>query len=264
MTAALLLLAVLQQPNLILEVRLDGSGQATTVEAELLADSTLLLPSGDLGAFLGTPPEPAPWIALGTLRTRFPTVTWQWIPRALLLLVTDPGQVLPLTRRFYAQIVRQGQGAAPYAVITSGPFAAFAFDQVGRELWQGGYSWRGRLAISAQRSTNAAVGTSWTVSAVPSPLFYASYTGGPTPQAAARVAVGPAWLSTTWQQGQALITDALVNLGRVSAFASSRKAFAITVRGPLDVQVGRVGSLTTGRVSFGPIPPNPFVVPVVP
>jgi hypothetical protein len=184
------------------------------------------------------------------LQRRFPPLTVTWLPRELTVVVQDDLLVLPASRQRREALLRVATGAAPYTVVTSGPFAAFTFNALGRELWQGGYSWKG---------------TTWTVSVVPSSILYATYTGGPTPQAAARVAVGPAWLSTTWQRGQALVTDALVTLGRVSAFASSRRAFVITVRAPVaDVQVGRVAGITTGRISYGPLPPNPFSVPQVP
>ena len=266
MTAALLLLvAALQQPNLIIEVRLDGTGQATTVEAELLSDSTLLLPSADLGAFLGTPSEPAPWLALGTLRTRFPAVSWQWIPRALLLLVVDPNQVLPVSRALAASLERQARGAAPYAVITSGPFAALAADNVGKTLVDLGYSFRGRAAITVRRSST--LGTTYTISLAPVPQLFATYAGGdgPSGTASARLAAGPAWLQASYVRGQALMVDGLLQLGIVSLFgAPQRHAYMITLRGPIAVQWGRLGSTSVARVSVGPIPPSPFLVPQVP
>ncbi len=249
-----------QTPNLIVEVRLEGVG-STTVDAVLAEDSTVLLPAGPVAELLGLEPPLTAWVTVAQLQQRFPPILVLWLPRQLAVVIRDDLLVLPASRRVRETVMRTAQGAAPYVVTTSGPFAAFTFDQRGQELWQGGYSWRGKVAVSAFKSR---LGTSYTISVVPSSVFYASYTGGVTPQANARVAVGPAWLATTWMRGQNFIVDGLVTLGHVSAFASSRNAYAITVRGPIDTQIGRVNGVMTGRVSFGAVPPNPFVPPTVP
>jgi hypothetical protein len=249
-----------QQPNRIVDVQLVGVG-TVTVEAVLTDDSTLLLPAAEVTQLLGLPAPTSPWLTVAQLQKMFPPIQVTWQPRALTVLIRDDLLALPASRTTRDALMRTAQGAAPYLVTRSGPFLAWTFDQLGRELYQAGYSWRGWVAVSGQRSR---LGTTYTVSVVPSPILFASYTGGSQPQASARVALGPAWLSTTWNRGQALVTDALVQLGRVSAFASSRKTFVVTVRGPIDAQIGRVNGVTTGRVSLGPIPPNPFSPPTVP
>jgi len=249
-----------QSPNLLVSVELNG--QRRTVEAVLTADSALLLPAADVHALLGLDPPAATWTTLPALRHAWPPVSFTWLPRELRVVVDDPTAVLPATRARRAALTRQARGAPPLAVTRGGPFAAVVADDAGRSLVDLGYSWRGRVAVTARRSST--FGTAWAVSLAPLPALFVTYTDGERslPSATARVAVGPAWAFATWTPGRWSV-DGLVSVGRVSLFASSRDAFVITFRGPVAVQLGRAGSVATGRVSVGPVPPSPFVVPVV-
>ncbi len=111
-------------------------------------------------------------------------------------------------------------------------------------------------------------GTSWSLSLAPHPALFVAYTGGDHAQPATvtgRLAVGPLWVSPYWQAGRPVQVDGLVALGPLTVFASSRQQYALTIRAvPVGVQIGRTGTSTTARISYGPIPPNPFAVPVVP
>ncbi len=119
------------------------------------------------------------------------------------------------------------------------------------------------LALTAQHSWRT--GPSWAVSFAPSPVLFVSYSGGHSGRDAvsARIAKGPLWLQPVWSAtDHRLQADGLVQVGRVTVFASTRRSYVVTVRGPLDVQVARINGTTTGRVSLGPIPPSPFSPPI--
>ena len=239
---------------------------STVVDGILTPDSTLLLPAREVAALLGTDVGTGGWTSLTELRHRWPPITVTWIQRELRVLVDDPLAVLPRTRQLIEQQQRQARGTSSALAVRSGPFGAFTFDQLGHELVEGGYTWRGRVAVMARRSNHRdgleQGASTWGVSFAPLPAVFLSYLDGnrQPPIVSGRLAVGPMWLSTTWTPTHTHV-DGLVRLGSVSLFASSRQAYAITVRGPISAQVGRVGGLTTGRVSFGPVPPSPFIVP---
>ncbi len=262
--ALVVVLLQVQQPtpNLLVEVELVGTDQRVTVEAVLTADSVLLLPARELHALLGLPQPTTMWTNAADLHARFPTVTVTWVPRELRLLVDDPFEVLPATRAFRTQLARQARGGPGLAVTRGGPFVALAADDRGRQLVEGGYSFRGRLAVQARRSS--IVGTAWAVSLAPSPILFLSYSDGDQQAAAVtgRLAVGPTWLSTSWLPHRPLQADALMAIGPVAVFASTRRQYVLTVRGPVDLQVGRSGAVTAARLSLGPFVPSPFSFPV--
>jgi hypothetical protein len=251
-----------QTPNLLVDVALVGTARHAVVEAILTADSTLLLPAAAVHALLGLPAPASTWTTPAAIARAFPTVTVEWRPRELRLLVDDPLGVLPASRAIVDARQRHARGAA--YVARSGPFAAFAADDSGRSAIDAGYSWRGRIAVTGRHSSTR--GAAWAVSLAPAPSLFVSYVGGDRspPMATARVAAGPAWAFATWTPGRWSV-DGLVTVGRVSLFASSRDAFAVTINAaPVGVQVGRQGSRTTARLTYGPLMPSPFSVPVVP
>ena len=253
-----------QAPNAIVTVRLEGVG-AAEVEAVLTADSTLLLPAPDVEQLLGLPSSGAAWLTVAQLRQMFPPIQVTWEPRALLVLIRDDLLVLPASRSTRDAIARQAQGAAPYQLTTSGPFLAVTANDAGRQLYEGGYSYRGKVALTAARSTTR--GDAWTLSLMPSPVVFASVGEvNRLPAASARIALGPAWTSVSWTRGQAVAVDALVQLHRVAFFASpTRDAYAVTVNvRPLGLQLGRSGNHNTAKLTYGALPPNPFAVPMVP
>jgi len=251
-----------QSPNLLVDVALVGTDRHAVVEAILTADSTLLLPAAAVHALLGLPAPASTWTTPAALRRAFPTVAVEWRPRELRLLIDDPAAVLPASRAIDAARQRHARGAA--YVARSGPFAAVVADDSGRSLVDVGYSWRGRVAVTGRHSST--LGAAWAVSLAPTPAVFVSYADGDRspPTASARVAAGPAWAFATWTPARWSI-DGLVTVGRVSLFASSRDAFAVTINAaPVGVQVGHARGVTTGRVTFGPIMPSPFGPPVVP
>ena len=247
--------------QVLVVVRLVGVGE-TTLEARL-ADTTLALPAAETYALLGLGAPPGPWVRLDALQRMYPVVAFDWMPREMLLTIADPQAVLPASREAVDRLGRQAHGAPGLTVTRSGPFLAVLGDDRGRTLVQGGYSYKGRVAIQASRARQ---GTTWGVSVAPAPAIYLSYSQGAHQRASVsgRLALGPAWLSTSWTGGRPLTIDALFTRGHVALFASSRQSFALTIRGPVAVQVGRTGSTTTGRLSIGPVPPNPFSVPFIP
>jgi len=235
-------------------------GRSVTVEAVLARDSTLLLPAGEVAALLGTGAPIAPWVTVRDLSRAWPTVAFTWDARALVVYVSDPLAVLPASREARARGDAQARGAT--YIPRSGPFAAFTGDDRGRSAWEGGYSYKGRVAVTARRTVS---GASWGLSVAPSSALFLSYYDGDRmrPMASARIAAGPAWLSATWQNGAAAL-DALLALPHVAVFASSRETFAVTLTAaPVGVQVGRSGGRIAARVTYGPVPPSPFVVPQV-
>src|SRR5207247_616849 len=177
---------------------------------------------------------------LAELQRRFPPIAVTGLPRELRVVVQDNLAVLPATRRLTEQQQRQARGATAFTT-RSGPFLAFTFNQIGHELWEGGYSWKGRVAIQARRSNSSGQRpgtTTWGGSFAPHPAVYLSYAQG-TQQAASitgRLAVGPVWVAPAWTPGHPVAVDGLVQVGVVSVFASTRHAFAITIRGPIAVQ----------------------------
>lgn len=265
MTAVLLALLLVQEPrpNTLVEVALIGTGQRTTLEAILAADSVLLLPARELHLFLGLPEPTTAWVPLPELVRAFPSVTWTWLPRQLRLVVDDRRNVLPASQALHDRLTRQARDAPPITVTRGGPFLALAADDQGRQLVEGGYSYRGRVAAHLRHTSTR--GSAWALSWVPSTALFLSYADGDQqpPQVAGRLARGPAWVSAAWTPDR-WSADGLVVLGPVALFASTRNSFALTLRGPVDLQIGRTGDVTTGRLSIGPVHPSPFSVPVVP
>jgi len=126
-----------QVPNLLVSVQLQGVG-AVDVEAVLTADSTPLLPAAPVSELLGLPPPTSQWVTVAQLQKQFPPIQVQWIPRQLTVLIQDDLFALPASRRTRDALIRQAQGAAPYAVTRSGPFAAVAGDNLGKTLVDSG------------------------------------------------------------------------------------------------------------------------------
>lgn len=248
--------------SLLVAFVLMSTGQQQMLDVVLTRDSTLLIPAAQLHAFLDLPPPTTTWTTPRDLMRAYPSVTVTWVPRELRVLIDDPLTTLPASRRMRDQRERLARGSPPITVTRSGPYFAATVDELGGRLLEGGYSWRGRVALSARDSR---FGTTWTVSLAPVPAVYVAYSDGEAqlPSVSGRLALGPLWVAPTWRHGHTDV-DALLTIGAVSLFASSRQQFALTIRGPIAVQVGRMGDVTTGRVSFGPVPPNPFSVPFVP
>ncbi len=164
-----------QTPNLIITVELSGTGAAADMEAVLMPDSTLLLPAADLTRFLSVPAFAGPWVSLVDLSHAYPTVTAQFLPRALRLVLYDPQRVLPVSRSFYSALERQAQGAAPIVSQQSGPFLAFAADDATNTRVDAGYSYRGRFALMA---SHVRASTSYGVALAPWPGVAATVMGG--------------------------------------------------------------------------------------
>ncbi len=247
---------------LLVEVQLLGVG-STTVEARLGTDSVLALPAADLAQLLGLGAPTAPWLTLADLRHAWPAVTWTWLPRQLEVIVEDRYNVLPATRARYELRQIQAQGVPQQTTVAqSGPFLALTGDDLGRSRIEAGYSWHGLVALTGSHSSVS--GSAWAVTLAPAPVLYLTYsqTDKVGPTVGGRLALGRVWISSTWGPEYAT-TDALVKVGRVTLFASTRDQFAITFRGPVSLQLGQSGGTTAARISFGPIPPNPFAVPVV-
>jgi len=158
-------------------------------------------------------------------------------------------------------VERIGRGASPFAGFQSGPFAAWTADTRGGSALDAGYTWKGRVTATARHTAS---GTSWAANVSPWRALSLGVTGDhAVTSAQGRVSVGPAWGFVTYAPGQVQL-DGLVQLGPVAFYASSRDAFAITLRGPVALQVGRTGQVNSVRFSVGPFVPSPFVVPVVP
>lgn len=253
-----------QQPNTLIEIEVVGVTHRT-VEAVMTKDSVLLLPAGEVFQLLGLGSVPtAPWMTPQSLTKQFPSLVVTWLPRAMRVRIEDPLEVLPATRQLRDQRDRQARGAAPYLATRSGPFLAFTADDRGQNLVDVGYSYRGKVALQGQHSTTR--GAAWGLSVVPSPRVFLSYSAGDRqrPTATARVAAGPAWAFVAWSPDR-WSADGLVTWGRVSLFASSREAFALTINAvPVGAQIGWSGGRTTARITYGPIGPSPFAVPQVP
>ena len=252
-----------QADTLLVDMILATTSQHVVVEAVLTTpDSTLLLPARDVAALLGLDAPPTAWTTVAELRRRFPPIEVAWYPRELRVVVDDPLGVLPATRRLTEQRQRQARGTS--YVSRSGPFFSVVADDRGESLTDVGYAYRGRFAVTGRHSST--LGAAWAVSLAPTPAVFVSYAGGDRspPTASARVAYKGAWVFTTWTPA-AWSTDALIQVGRLSFFGSSRNAFAVTINAaPVGVQLGRTGQRTTARVTWGPLMPSPFSVPVVP
>ena len=253
--------------TLIVLISLLGAGPGRTAECLLTEDSTLWLPAADVHALLGLPTPPAPWTTTEAVLRDWPTVTASWDVRSLAVVFLDPLNVLPASRAVRARQDRAAHGAPPLAFVRSGPFASVAGDERGRYLADLGYSWRGRVALAVRKSSER--GTTWNLGVSPIPQLFASVSGAhigvyATPRvtsASARLAVGPAWVSTTWTPGRWHV-DALTAWGPVSVFASSRDQFFVTIRSQgVDFQAGRNAELSAFRISVGPFRSSPFTFP---
>jgi hypothetical protein len=259
-TTLFLLMAVVVPPDsLLVDVRLLGVGDVM-VEATMTDDSGLVLAAPPVFALLGLGVPPTATVALDAIRRRYPIVTFAWLPRELALIIEDPRGVLPATATARSAIERVARGAF---TALSGPFATLTGDDRGRSAAEAGYTWRGRVAVSARRP---AVGpATWAATLAPSPALVAGVTGADRRVTSAtwRLALGPAWAFTTWAPGGRLAFDGLVAVPHAALFASTRDVYVLTIlTAPLGVQLGRSGSHITARVTYGPVGPSPFVVPV--
>jgi len=268
-----LLLAVVQQPQrptLLVDVQLVGV-ESRVMEAVLAQDSTLLLPTDELGALLGVSlPRAGPWTALTALRAAFPSLRVTVSLRALVVYVEDDLEVLAATRNVREKQRRIAQRAPP--IYPTGPSFALSVDDRGASVGEASYSLRGRVFAQVRsgslwyRPASVPPGTtSWALSVIPTSALFLAVSDGDhqLPQATGRLTVGPAWLSAMWTPEQYAV-DGLVTVGRLSLFASSRNSYAVTLRAPVAVQIGRTGRTTTARVSVGPVFPSPFSPPTVP
>jgi len=242
------------------------------MEAVLAPDSTLSLPTGDLEALLGVKLPPAAWTSIPALRAAFPSLRVTVNLRGLVVYVEDDFETLGATRAARDKQRRLAHRAP--VVIPSGPAFSLAADDRGATLAEAGYSLGGR-AFAQVRSTGlfprpASIAqrdfTSWTVSAIPTPFLFIAYTDGDhqRPEATARLTAGPTWVSASWTPERYSV-DGLLTFGRLSLFASSRNAFALTLNArPVGLQLGRAGKHTTAKLTYGPQLPTPFTPPMIP
>jgi hypothetical protein len=267
---------MVQQPakaeTLLVSVELPGV-TSRVMEVVLQPDSTLLLPTQELGTLLGVTLSPAPWTSLDALRKQFPALRITLSLKALTLYIEDDLLTLDVTRAVRAKQQVRAQGAP--VVAPSGASFAVAANDRGASYVDAGYSWRGRLVTQVRSGSflprpqglprSAATATSWAVSAILLPELFVSYVGGEQrpAQVAGRIVAGPAWVSASWNETQ-FSADGLLTFGRVALYGSSRKSFAVTLRGPVAVQLGHTGNVTTLRASVGPNLPSPFQPPQVP
>ncbi len=239
-----------------------AGARPVTVEAALGRDSLLLLPARDVAAFLGAPVPVDGWTTLAALRREWPSVSFEFDARAAAVFIYDPLGVLPVSKAARAAADRRTRGLMVPA-FRSGPFMALAADDLGRAALDMGYTWRGRAAATFRRTPH---GVEWGATVAPWPSLAASYASGQGGRqyATIRAAAGPAWVFAAWADGRASL-DALVAFRRLSFFASSRDAYAVTINArPVGLQVGRSGKRTTAKLTYGPVPPSPFAVPQVP
>jgi hypothetical protein len=243
--------------TLLVVVSLLGVGQ-TTVRATLTADSVLVLEAPPVFAMLGLGTPAAPTVSLDALRRRYPAVTFEWQPRELTVVVTDPRGVLPASAAARSAVERVARGQF---TALSGPFAILTGDDQSRTAADVGYSWKGKLAASLHGASG--VMPSWAATVAPIPQFVSGVAGtaGRLTGATTRLAVGPGWAFGTWTP-QGWSVDALAALPHVALFASTRKQFIITLTAaPVGIQFGRSGGHNVARATYGPVAPSPFVVP---
>src|SRR6266550_2515493 len=263
----LLVLLVIQQPtrpNLLVDVQLVGVEQ-TVMEAVLSQDSTLSLPTQELSALLGIVLPAVTWTPLTALRAQFPSLRVTVNLRGLAVYIEDELEVLTATRNVREKQRRQAQRAP--VIIPSGPAFALSVDNRGASLVDASYSLQGRVfgqvrsgsLLPRPGSIVQHGATSWALSVIPTPALFLAYSDGDQqrPQATGRLALGPTWVSANWTTTQ-WSADGLLALGRLSVFVSTRNTYAITLRAPVAVQLGRTGKITTARVSVGPVFPSPF------
>jgi hypothetical protein len=252
----MILLQVLVLVNLV------GVG-GRTVEARYAADSTLELPAADVRELLGVA-WPSPWVGVPELARAYPSATFRFLPRAMELAIYDPRLSLPASAAAAAALLRSAQNAPAFAWRrATGAFGAVAADDSGRSQLDLGYTWRGVLTVAGTYLPAARRGA-WQAALAPAPWVSLQAAGDRALAfGALRVAAGPAFAFATWQAG-AVALDALVALGPVAVFASTRDVFVVTLnRAPLAVQFGRTGQGKTVRLSFGQ-PASPFFLPAVP
>lgn len=262
MTALLVALLLGPPDTLLVSVELVETSQRVLVEAVLADDSTLHLPAEPVGQLLGVT-FPVLWISVEQLQQQYPTLTVAWLPLEMRVVILDPLRVLPASREAQQRIVARTRLAFNVPV-RSGPFLSLTADDRGEHLTDIGYSFRGRASATLRQSSTR--GSAWALTLAPSPRLYLTVADGDQmqPTASARLAAGPAWAFATWTP-QGFETDGLLQVGRVSLFASTREIFAVTINAaPVGVQVGRQGNTTTARLTYGPVMPSPFTVPTIP
>lgn len=261
-----LLLAVLLMPQdtLLVSVELVDAQQQIMVEAVLDADSTLRLPARPVADLLGIGAPAGQWITVGALQRAYPTVRFAWLPLELRVLVFDPLEVLPATRRVRQAVMARARMAFQLP-IQSGPFAALAVDDSARALLDAGYSYRGRFALAGRVDDRGA--GSWGVTLAPSAHLFLSYADGVDrpPNVSGRIAAGPLWLSAASTPGSTVDVAGLMHVGAVQVFASREYGvLTITPSSQWTVQLAHhwPTARTAMRFSVGPAYANPFTFPV--
>jgi hypothetical protein len=262
MTSLLLLRLLMPSDTVLVEIFAVTTNERVTVEA-IQQDSTLWLPSTALHDLLGIPPPPTPWLTVKALQAAYPMTVVRWNPREGRVLIWDDLGIFPITRRFRETHRASAFGTAPIPLY-SGPYASFAADDREHHVTDVGYTWRSRLSVTGRYSS--ALGSAWGVTLAPSSRLYLNYSDGTgqSPTASVRFMTGPAWALANWTPERWSL-DALVRVGPVSVFGSTRETFALTINAaPVGVQAGWTGHRKTVRLTYGPIPPSPFMVPTVP
>jgi hypothetical protein len=251
--------------SLLVDVQLAYTAEHVLVDAVLFADSTLLLPAAPIYQLLGLGQPAAQWVTPQAIHAAYPTVTVVWEPRNLLVVVLDPLQVLPASKRVAASQLAQTRYAFSLPV-HSGPYASVAWDEHGRSaLLETGYNWRGRVAVAARGDYGGAA--AWTASLAPSSHVYLTYSDGlrQRPTGTARVALGPLWLSGSYVSPRTPVDlSGLFHVGPLQLFASSQ--FGVVTLTPVTgmvVQASRIWQTKSSafRISVGPAPLSPFTVP---
>jgi hypothetical protein len=260
--ATLLIVGLLAPSDTVLTEILLVETRARVVVEAIAQDSMLLLPASALADLLGVQLI-GPWVSLARLRQAYPTIVVRWAQELAQVQIWDELSTLPAVKRFHEQHRATAFGTAPIPVY-SGPYASFAADDREHHVTDVGYTWRSRLSVTGRYSS--ALGSAWGITAAPSSRLYLNYSAGTRqpPTASVRLMTGPAWALASWTPERWSL-DALVRVGPVSVFGSTRETFALTINAtPVGVQAGWTGQHKTLRLTYGPIPPSPFMVPTVP
>lgn len=254
----LLLLSLIPSDTLLVSVRFESVDSAIVVEA-MEQDSTLWLPSADIGKLLGVT-IPSEWISTDGLRARY-RLTVDWIPQQLLVVIRDPYEVLPASRGRSQRIYIQ----QPTLAARTGFFGSFIGNDNAQSASQLGYSWKGRVVLSGQHSS--LTGNSWNGYAAPfRGLWLSASHFNTSTNIGVNISRRWLWFSASHSSFNSTYAAAAVTLfrSRLVVFGNSLQQFVVTYHKPIDIQLGYNKGHLVGKVGFGPTPLSPFGLPFIP
>jgi hypothetical protein len=252
----------------LIEVVLVQTSQRILVEGALLApESTLHLPTEPVYRLLGITDTPTRlYVTVAALQSQWPTTRVVYVPLEQRVLIFDPLNALPATRRVNDAVALRTQRSFGALPVHAGPFASVAVDDSAHGVVDVGYSYKGRASVAGRVDDRGA--GFWGVTIAPDSRLFLTYNDGADapPLFSARVSAGPLWISATYGPEREPDAAAFVRVSNGVQLYASKQYGVVTINPSplLTVQLAHQweSQRTAARVSAGPSWASPFAFPV--